>query len=67
MGLLARSSLILQISSDISINYCDQAQQREKGIKTKMRVKVAAKILVIAWTLLKKGEKFRPGYLLRQP
>ena len=34
--------------------------EREQGIKTKMRVKVTAKRLVIAWTLLKKGEKFQP-------
>jgi hypothetical protein len=36
-------------------------RQREKGIGTKMRVKLAAKMLVIAWTLMKKQEKFDPG------
>jgi transposase len=35
-----------------------QGREREKGIITKMRVKVAAKMLVIAWTLMKKNEKF---------
>ena len=30
-----------------------------------MRVKLAAKMLVIAWTLLKKGEDFNPD-LIRQ-
>jgi len=36
---------------------------RERGIKTKMRVKLAAKMLVIAWTLMKKEEPFNPGFL----
>ena len=34
---------------------------REKGIGTKMRVKLAAKMLVIAWTLMKKKEAFNPA------
>ena len=40
-----------------------QDRQREKGIQTKMRVKLAAKMLVIAWTLMKKKEAFSPNYL----
>jgi hypothetical protein len=28
-----------------------------------MRVKLAAKLLVIAWTLMRKKEKFDPAYL----
>jgi hypothetical protein len=35
----------------------------EKGIKTKMKVKLAAKMLMIAWTLMKKKEPFDPDYL----
>ena len=31
-----------------------RGRERERGIKTKMRVKLAAKMLVIAWTLMKK-------------
>ena len=38
-------------------------RQREPGIRTKMRVKLAAKLLVIAWTLMKKKEPFNPDYL----
>ena len=38
-------------------------RERERGIKTKMRVKLAAKMLVIAWTLMKKREVFNPDYL----
>lgn len=40
-----------------------RGREREKGIKTKMRVKLAAKMLVIAWTLMKKQEAFDPSYL----
>ena len=32
-----------------------EGRQGERGIKTKARVKIAAKMLVIAWTMLKKG------------
>lgn len=40
-----------------------RGREREKGIKTKMRVKLAAKMLIIAWTLMKKKELFDPEYL----
>ena len=40
-----------------------EGRQREKGIGTKMRIKLAAKMLVIAWTLMKKKEVFDPGYM----
>ena len=40
-----------------------RGRERERGIKTKMRVKLAAKMLVIAWTLMKKREPFDPAYL----
>jgi len=38
-------------------------RDRERGIGTKMRVKLAAKMLVIAWTLMKRKEMFDPAYL----
>jgi hypothetical protein len=40
-----------------------RSRQKEKGIHTKMLVKLSAKLLVIAWTLMKKKEKFNPAYL----
>jgi transposase len=40
-----------------------KGREKERGIKTKMRVKLAAKMLVIAWTLMKKKESFDPKYL----
>ncbi len=41
-----------------------RGRQRERGIKTKMKVKLAAKMLKIAWTLMRKQEVFDPGYLI---
>jgi transposase len=40
-----------------------RGREREKGIQTKMRVKLSAKLLIIAWTLMKKKEPFNPDYL----
>jgi len=40
-----------------------KGRSRETGIGTKMRVKLAVKLLVIAWTLMKKREPFNPEYL----
>jgi len=40
-----------------------QGREKERGIKTKMRIKLAVKMLVIAWTLMKKGEVFNPDCL----
>lgn len=45
--------------------YTQQLHGREKepGIKTKRWVKLSAKLLVIAWTLMKKQEFFDPGHV----
>ena len=40
-----------------------RGREREKGAATKMRVKLAAKLLIIALTIMKKGEPFDPAYL----
>jgi transposase len=40
-----------------------RGRERERGIKTKMKVKLAAKMLKIAWTLMKKNQGFDPDYL----
>jgi transposase len=39
-----------------------QGREKEPGIKTKRWVKLSAKLLVIAWTLMKKQEPFDPHY-----
>ena len=43
-----------------------KGRERERGIQTKMRTKLAAKMLVIAWTLMKKKELFDPKYLITE-
>ena len=40
-----------------------RGKEKEKGIKLKIRVKLAVKLLIIAWTLLKKQEFFDPTHL----
>jgi len=39
-------------------------RKKEKGIKTKMRVKLSGKMLIIAWTLMKKKVKFDSNFLV---
>jgi len=41
-----------------------KGREKEKGIKTKMRVKVSAKMLVIAWTLMKTQQPYKAGLLV---
>jgi transposase len=52
-------------NKDFIIYYTNKlrGREREKGIKIKMRVKLAAKMLIIAWTLMKKREPFDPAHL----
>ncbi len=63
---LYQAALIASVKNrDVMIYYTNKirGREREKGIHTKMRVKLAAKLLVIAWTLMKKKEPFNPAYL----
>lgn len=63
---LYQAALIASLTNrDFMTYYTNKlrGRQREKGIGTKMRVKLAAKLLVIAWTLMKKKEPFDPKYL----
>lgn len=49
-----------------NINYFNgllRGRDREGVIKTKMRVKLAAKMLRIAWALMKKKQVLNPDYL----
>jgi transposase len=65
---LYQSALIATTRNKYFIEYFSKliaGREREQGIKTKMRVKVAAKMLVIAWTLWKKEEVFQGKYLLQ--
>jgi transposase len=63
---LYQAALIASVQNrDVMVYYTNKlrGREREKGIQIKMRVKLAAKLLVIAWTLMKKKEKFNPVYL----
>ena len=63
---LYQAALIASIrNQDFIVYYTDKlrGREREPGIKTKMRVKLSAKLLIIAWTLMKKKEPFDPSHL----
>jgi transposase len=40
-----------------------KGREKERGIKTKMRVKLAVKMLVIAWTMMKTDSVFNPSLI----
>jgi transposase len=63
---LYQAALIASIKNQhFMVYFTNQLRGRElePGIKTKRRVKLAAKLLIIAWTLIKKKEPFNPDYL----
>jgi hypothetical protein len=41
-----------------------KGREKERGIKIKMRVKLVAKMLIIAWTLMKEETQFNPDLLV---
>ena len=63
---LYQAALIASVRNPDFIGYYTdklRGREREPGIKIKMRVKLAAKLLRIAWTLMKKKEPFHPSYV----
>ena len=63
---LYQAALVASFKHKDFISYFTEklvGRAKEKGIGTKMRVKLAAKLLIIAWTLMKKKEFFDPKYL----
>jgi transposase len=40
-----------------------QGREKERGIRTKARVKLATKMVVIAWTIMKNGQVYNPSLL----
>jgi transposase len=63
---LYQAALIASVRNpDFIVYYTEKlrGREREPGIKIKMRVKLAAKMLIIAWTLMKKREPFDPSHL----
>lgn len=66
---LYQAALVASVSNKHFIGYYTKqlkGREREKGIKTKMKVKLAAKMLITAWTLMKKKEPFNPDYLKKE-
>jgi len=63
---LYQAALIASFSHPVLMKYFVRSlkgRDRERGIKTKMRVKLSAKLLVIAWTLMKRQEAFNANYV----
>ena len=66
---LYQAALIASLKNKDFIAYYTnklKGRAKEKGIGTKMRVKLAAKLLIIAWTLMKKKEFFDPKHLKQE-
>lgn len=64
---LYQAALIASARNSDFIRYFTKTlkgREKERGIKVKMRVKLAAKMLIIAWTLMKKKIDFNPDFLL---
>ncbi|MCP4257800.1 MAG: IS110 family transposase [Planctomycetes bacterium] len=64
---LYQAALIASSRNTLFIEYFTgliKDRQKERGIKTRMRVKLAAKMLTIAWTLMKRREPFNPEFLV---
>ena len=64
---LYQAALIASYRNEHFIKYYTRTlkgRDRERGIRTKMRVKLASKLLIIAWTLMKKSEEFDPSLLI---
>jgi transposase len=63
---LYQAALIASYRNEYFIKYYTRTlkgRERERGIGTKMRVKLASKLLIIAWTMMKKDEEFDPSLL----
>jgi transposase len=66
---LYQAALIASVRNQHFVVYFTEklrSREKERGIKTKMRVKLAAKMLIIAWTLMKQKEPFNPSYLIEE-
>lgn len=62
---LVQAAIIASYRSTEISNYFThllKGRELERGIKMKMQVKLAAKLLVVAWTLMKRNEVFDSGY-----
>jgi transposase len=63
---LYQAAMVATTKNTLFITYLNQkiqGREQEKGIQKKMRTKVAAKLLVIAWTLMKEHKYFNAEHL----
>jgi len=60
-ALVQAASVASALTPDIRTYYSNllKGRELERGIKLKMKVKLAAKLLVVAWTLMKRKEHFK--------
>lgn len=61
---LVQAAMVSSVSNpDIRSYFCKliKGRELERGINLKMKVKLAAKLLVVAWTLMKHREQFKPS------
>jgi transposase len=66
---LYQAALIASIKNRTFMAYYTgklRGRAQESGIRTKLRVKLAAKLLILAWTLMKRKEPFDPQHLTSQ-
>jgi transposase len=62
---LYQAAMIASYQDETIRNYFTRllkGRELERGIKTKMRIKLAAKLLIVAWTLMKRNEVFDSGH-----
>ena len=60
---LFQAAIIASYKDETIRNYFTRllkGREQERGIKMKMWVKLATKLLVVAWTLMKRNENFDP-------
>jgi len=64
---LFQAAMVATTKKPLFIRYMNQklqGRELEKGIKKKVRTKVACKLLVIAWTLMKEHQYFNAERLM---
>ena len=61
---LVQAAMVASTSNPVIRNYFSKlikGREFERGISLKMKVKLAEKLLIVAWTLMKTRDKFNPS------
>ena len=61
---LVQAAMVASTANPVIRSYFSRlikGRELERGIQLKMKVKLAAKLLVVAWTLMKRREQFNPS------